>query len=81
MIFKEKLVKKHGLKRILKPLVKDLKELEEGIYINFPIRRQVQLGVLVFSTENLEAHTLGGFSKCFFLARISVVSVTVSTRN
>ena len=65
MIFKEKLVKKHGLKRILKPLVKDLKELEEGIYINFPIRRQVQLGVLVFSADNLEAHTLGGFSMCF----------------
>ena len=65
MIFKEKLVKKHGLNRILKPLVKDLKELEEGIYINFPIRRQVQLGVLVFSADNLEAHTLGGFSKCF----------------
>jgi hypothetical protein len=65
LVCKEKLIKKYGYEVIFSKLVQDLKVLEGGITINFPVRREVQLGLLVYSSDNLEAHTLGGFSCCF----------------
>ena len=65
MIFKDKLVKKYGYEAIFRPLVKDLKDLEEGIHVAEPVNRFVQLGVLAYSADNLEAHQLGGYSCCF----------------
>ena len=65
LVCKEKLIKKYGYDVIFEKLVEDLKVLEVGMTINFPIRRQVQLGLLAYSSDNLEAHTLGGFSCCF----------------
>ena len=68
MVFKEKNIKKHGISQILKPLVRDLQELERGISLSYPMRREVQLGVLAFSADNLEAHQMGGFS-CNFSSK------------
>ena len=65
MIFKDKLVKKYGYEAIFRPLVNDLKDLEEGIHVAEPVNRLVQLGVLAYSADNLEAHQLGGYSCCF----------------
>ena len=59
LVCKEKLIKKYGCGVIFSKLVHDLKVLEGGITVNFPVRRQVQLGLLAYSSDNLEAHTLG----------------------
>ena len=64
-VFKEKLVKQYGLKRIYKQLVEDLKLLEEGITINYPIQKKVKCGLLIHPADNLEAHSVSGFSQSF----------------
>ena len=65
MVFKNSLIKKYGYDAIYKCLVQDLKDLEVGITINYPVERQVQLGLLAYSGDNLEAHCIAGFSACF----------------
>ena len=65
LVYKDRLVKKYGFKVIFKPLIDDLKKLEEGITVDFPIEKKVQLGLLAYSGDNLESHSLGGFSCCF----------------
>ena len=65
MVFKDKLVKKYGYNLIFQKLISDLLKLEIGIKITKPIERHVQMGVLAYSADNLEAHSLGGFSCCF----------------
>ena len=64
-VFKEKLIKKYGFKKIYEKLVEDLKVLEDGIVIDYPVRRLVKCGVLIHPSDNLEAHAVGGFSQCF----------------
>ena len=64
-VFKEKLIKKHGFKKIYKRLVKDLKILEDGVVVDYPVKRTVKCGVLIHPCDNLEAHTVGGFSQSF----------------
>ena len=65
MVFKDKHVKKYGYEKIFSTLIDDLKQLEEGITVSSPIERKVKLAVLAYSADNLEAHSLGGFSMCF----------------
>ena len=65
MIVKEKLIKKHGFGLIYQHLIQDLRKLEEGIMIYNPVPRIVKCGVLVHAGDNLESHTVGGFSTCF----------------
>jgi hypothetical protein len=64
-VFKEKLIKKYGFKKIYKQLVKDLKKLEEGVVVEYPVKRIVKCGVLIHPCDNLEAHIVGGFSQSF----------------
>ena len=64
-VFKEKLIKKYGFKKIYEKLVEDLKVLEDGILIDYPVRRLVKCGVLIHPSDNLEAHAVGGFSQSF----------------
>ena len=59
MVFKEKLVRLYGYDVIFKWLIKDLKDLEVGLTVSFPTERIVQMGVLAYSSDNLEAHLLG----------------------
>ena len=40
-------------------------KLEEGIVINIPEPKTVKLGLLLHSSDNLEAHTIGGYSGSF----------------
>ena len=54
MVFREKLLKKYSLNTIYKSLVDDLKVLETGIQIYFPIPRTVKCGVLCYAADNLE---------------------------
>ena len=65
MVVKEKLIKKYGYKVIYQNLMKDLKKLEEGIMVNNPTPRLVKCGLLLHAGDNLESHTVGGFSTCF----------------
>ena len=64
-VFKEKLIKRFGFKKIYDRLVQDLKLLEAGIVVNYPVERVVRCGVLIHPADNLEAHGVGGFSQCF----------------
>ena len=43
----------------------DLKTLESGIVIDFPMTRRVKCGVLCYAGDNLEISLVGGFSACF----------------
>ena len=64
-VFKEKLVKQYGLEMIYKQLVEDLKILEAGVAVQYPIQRTVKCGLLIHPADNLEAHAVGGFSQSF----------------
>ena len=59
MVFRESLLKKYSMKRIFKPLIDDLRKLEEGVRIDVPVTRIVRCGLLCYSSDNLEAHTMG----------------------
>ena len=65
MIVREKLIKKYGLGLIYKPLIDDLRKLEAGILIETPVPKLVKCGVLLHAGDNLESHTVGGFSMSF----------------
>ena len=65
MIFKEKLVKRYGMKKLFQYLISDLLKLESGIMVDYPARRLIKFGLLVYSADNLEAHHIGGFSMSF----------------
>ena len=64
-VFKEKHIKKFGLKKIYQKLVDDLKVLEAGVTISYPVQRLVKCGLLIHPADNLEAHTVAGFSQSF----------------
>ena len=64
-VFKEKLIKRFGFKKIYQKLVKDLKILEAGVKVFYPVEKEVKCGVLIHPADNLEAHAVGGFSQSF----------------
>ena len=45
--------------------MKDLKVLESGVKVYHPVAREVKSGVIIHPADNLEAHTVGGFSQSF----------------
>ena len=65
MVFREKLLKKYSMKVIFSRLVTDLKRLEEGIVVQAPDHQVFRFGLLLYSADNLEAHTLSGLSCSF----------------
>ena len=65
LVVKEKVLKKHGYKLVYKHLLSDLKVLEQGVNVKAPVPRLMKLGILVHSGDNLESHSVGGFSTCF----------------
>ena len=65
LIVKEKVLKKYGYKIVYKKLLDDMKKMEEGFDIQLPFPRKVKCGFLVHAGDNLESHTVGGFSSCF----------------
>ena len=64
-VFKERLVKQFGFKKIYQQLVEDLKVLEAGVTVYYPVQRIVKCGVLIHPADNLEAHGVAGFSQSF----------------
>lgn len=60
------MVNEHDLKKnrdvVYKTLVDDLKRLEEGVLVG---SRVIQMGIIAHLGDNLESHTVGGFSCCF----------------
>ena len=76
-VFKEKLVKRFGFKKIYEKLIKDLMVLEGGITVNYPVQRIIKCGVLIHPADNLEAHGVGGFSQCFSSKDICRKALTV----
>ena len=66
LVFKEKLLRKYSQADIFKSLLEDLSTLETvGVAVKEPFPRHVKAGLLLYSADNLEAHTIGGFSACF----------------
>ena len=65
LIVKEKHLKKYGYQVIYRVLLEDLKKLEAGIIIDKPVQRLIKCGVLIHAGDNLESHSVGGFSRCF----------------
>ena len=65
LIVKEKVIKKYGLPRVYEALLNDLIILEQGIQVNDPLPRTVKCGVILHAGDNLESHTVGGFSTSF----------------
>ena len=65
MIFKEKLLKKYSPRVIFKRLLEDLVILEQGIMMNVPEPKLNKFGLLIYCADNLESHTIGGFSASF----------------
>ena len=65
MVFREKLLKRYSVKTIFKEMVSDLKKLELGVEVNYPMTRIVKCGIACYSADNLEASVMGGFSACF----------------
>ena len=53
-VFKEKLIKQFGFRKIYERLVKDLHLLESGAAVSYPVQRTVQCGVLIHPADNLE---------------------------
>ena len=66
LVFKEKLLKKYTQGQIFKSLLADLKTLETvGVQVTEPFERRVKAALYLYSGDNLECHTIGGFSSCF----------------
>ena len=64
-VVREKVVKRFGFKKVYHQIVEDLKKLESGIKITLPVQRLVKAGLLLHPADNLEAHSVGGFSQSF----------------
>ena len=64
-VVKEKVVKQFGFKKVYRRLVEDLIKLEEGVTVHHPVQRLVKCGLLLHPSDNLEAHSVGGFSQSF----------------
>ena len=66
LIVQDSLLKKYGYKTIYKPLINDLKELETtGVFVSKPFPRLIKISFPLHIGDNLESHSLGGFSRCF----------------
>jgi hypothetical protein len=62
LIIKETDLTKENYKHVFQPLIEDLKKLETGVLIG---DNMVQLGIICYCADNLEASIVGGFSQCF----------------
>ena len=66
LIVQDSLLKKYGYQTIYKPLINDLKELETaGVFVSKPYPRLIKISFPLHIGDNLECHSLGGFSRCF----------------
>ena len=65
LVVKESLVKKYGYPIIYKQLIEDMCKLEDGVEVEVPFRRKVKIGFPLHLGDNLECHSVGGFSTCF----------------
>ncbi len=58
---------KENYVHFFKPLVDDLKKLEAGVQIG---DKNIKMGIICYSADNLEASAVGGFSQCFSSADV-----------
>ena len=65
IVIQSKLLKKYGYSKCYEPLINDMLALEKGITIDKPFRRTVKVGFMLHLGDNLESHSVGGFSACF----------------
>ena len=72
MIAKSSTIKQYGFLAVLAPLIADIKLLERnGLSIDIEGQiKQIFGTIATVSADNLEAHDLGGFRKCFNSGRI-----------
>ena len=65
IIVKDQILKKYGYGIIYQPLIDDLKVLESGIIVDLPVCRKIKVCFPLHLGDNLESHSLGGWSTCF----------------
>lgn len=53
---------KHQLQDVFKPVLQDLKQLEEGVLVDGEL---IRAGLLIYSADNLEAHEIAGIQTHF----------------
>jgi len=72
LLARSKLVKAHGLQKIMTPLLSDIKVLEtKGITVNFCGSSTVFRGsIATISADNLASHEIGGFRQSFSSGKI-----------
>jgi hypothetical protein len=72
LLCKYNVVKKVGYKKILEPLLADIKTLEtEGLVVNIDnVSHRVFGTVVTFAGDNLTSHALGGFKMSFSSGRV-----------
>ena len=74
LVIEAKKLKKHGYQKVLDPLIADVKSLETDGIVIYDIHNgkdcQVFGTIATVSADNLGAHDLGGFRKCFSSGRI-----------
>ena len=72
LLCKYKIIKTVGYKKVLEPLLADIKLLEtEGINIQIDDRSYRVFGsVVTFSGDNLTSHAVAGFNECFSHGRV-----------
>lgn len=64
-------VKTYGYDQLLRPIVDSLKELESGMHLNIQGERRIIKGALVlFSADNLGAHSVFVFFRVFQCSQI-----------
>ena len=65
IIVKDQILKKYGYGKIYQPLIDELKVLESGIIVDLPVCRKIKVCFPLHLGDNLESHSLGGWSTCF----------------
>ena len=53
-VLKEKLVKQFGFQKVYQRIVEDLKHLEKGVNVSYPVERVIKCGMLLHPADNLE---------------------------
>ena len=71
LVIREKLLKKHGYKKVYGRMIEDMRDLEiNGVEVTSPVPRTVKIAFLMHIGDSLEQHSLGGFQCCFSSGKV-----------
>ena len=71
IVIREKLLKKHGYKKVYGRMIEDMRDLEKnGVEVTSPVPRTVKIAFFLHIGDSLEQHSLGGFQCCFSSGKV-----------